>query len=184
MRKVIDIFFESPCSFEGQEENEKLIMIMRHHPFNIFVRISTAMTGAILPILIGLVFWPVFVEFGIVAVFFFALSLWYMSLWLGIFYALTMYSLDIMIITDHRVIDQDQLGLFDRHVATLHVSRIQDVSTHVQGLIPTYFKYGDVIVQTASAEQRFSFPRVPHPDKVKEAILKVMREHNGGIRRV
>ena len=45
----------------------------------------------------------------------------------------------------------------------------------VRGLIPTFLDYGNLEIQTAGAEAKFMFEQIPHPNKVKDII---MREHN------
>lgn len=177
--KLLTVLRDSSGTFEGQEQDEKIVILTRHHPFGVLVRITLAGVAAVVPILAGTILWPALSAGGSTALFIFLSSVWYMILWVGTFYALTMYTLDTMIVTNHRVIDHDQYGFFNRHVAELHISRIQDISVHTQGYIPTVFNFGDVIIQTAGQEKRFTFPRIPHPERVKNAIMKLMHElHN------
>jgi len=73
----------------------------------------------------------------------------------------------------------EQVSLFHRDVAELRLNTIQDVSSNVRGLLASFFRYGDILVQTASAEKRFQFKQVPHPEIVARSILK-LREHYAG----
>jgi len=107
------------------------------------------------------------------SLFFFLSSLWYLILWSAIFYALTMYTLDVWIVTDKRIIDSTQHGFFNRIVSELHISRIQDVSVDVHGVIETFLKFGNLQIQTAGTEEKFKFMQIPNPGKVKDEIAKL-----------
>ena len=72
-----------------------------------------------------------------------------MFLWLYGFLLWIDYWLDVWIVTDERVINIEQKGLFSRSVSELHFYNVQDVTTSVRGVIPTLLNYGDVEVQTA-----------------------------------
>lgn len=80
------------------------------------------------------------------------------------------YYLDVYIITDERIVDIRQLGLFKREIAELHLREVQDVSAKVDGFFPTLFHYGDVHIQTAGERENFVFYAVPHPYRVAKKI--------------
>jgi uncharacterized membrane protein YdbT with pleckstrin-like domain len=110
--------------------------------------------------------------------FLFISSLWYLGFWLLIFYMLAIYTLNTVIITDHRIIESDQRGLFDRKISELHNHRIQDVSTHTNGLIETLLCFGDVTVQTAASEKQFVFRQIPEPETAKDIIMQIAATKN------
>jgi uncharacterized membrane protein YdbT with pleckstrin-like domain len=87
------------------------------------------------------------------------------------------YWLDVFILTDKRILDIDQKGLFNRTVSELRLYRTQDVTTEVKGFIHTIFDYGDVFIQTAGEKQRFVFEDVPHPNQVAKLILELAEEN-------
>jgi len=84
-----------------------------------------------------------------------------------------MYTLDVWIVTDRRIIDSTQHGFFNRVVSELHLSRIQDISVSTRGVIQTFLKFGDLQVQTAGTDEKFKFQQIPHPEKVKDVIRKI-----------
>lgn len=96
-----------------------------------------------------------------------------------------MYLLDIWIVTDHRIIDSEQHGFFKRTVAELSLSKIQDISVEISGLIPTFLDYGNLEIQTAGTENKFMFKQIPHPNEVKDIIMNLhnefLRIHKDGI---
>lgn len=56
---------------------------------------------------------------------------------------------DKFIITDHRIIDIDQRGMFSRRVSEIELDRVQNVTYAVAGFFPTLFNFGTVTIQSA-----------------------------------
>ncbi len=163
--------------FPGQSIGEKIILVLRRHPWN-FVRTSCIyILLALIPLIINyiiknyteIVFSPAMVlniKMLVCLYYFFIITFFYRA-WLD-------HYLDIWVITSQRIVDIEQKGLFSRQIATQKLYRIQDVKTKVSGIIPTFLNYGDVFVQTAAAEPNFIFKRVPNPDKVSKKLMKVV----------
>lgn len=83
---------------------------------------------------------------------------------------LTDYWLDVWIVTNERIINTEQLGLFNRVVSEVYLYQIQDVTSETKGLIATFLTYGNVYVQTAAERERFQFKHIDNPEDVKIAI--------------
>jgi len=182
IKKLIEIFRDSPNSFDGQEKDEIVLLLLRRHVFTILVPLALFILACLLPIITGVMFYSYLSAQGLVNLFFFVSSIWYLGIWLAIFYALTIYTLDTVIITDHRIIDNDQRGLFYRNVSELHSHRIQDVSTRTNGVIETFLNFGDVTVQTAGSEKQFVFHQMPEPVKVKDIIMQTAATRDSGVK--
>lgn len=177
IKSFFSIFTKSKDSFEGEEEGEKVILLIRRHPFFILARLGVFALMILVPIVLGVAFLPFLLSHNLLEAFFFASSVWYLLLWLAIFYALTMYTLDVWIVTDHRIIDSMQHGFFSRTVSELHLSRIQDITVQTKGVIQTVLKFGDLHVQTAGTEEKFFFSQIPHPGAVKDEIMRLASSH-------
>lgn len=112
------------------------------------------------------------------------LAVYLLIIWQFLFKGLADYYLDTWIVTDHRVLEIHQIGLFKRDISELRLSKIQDVSVKIEGMMPTFFNYGDVIIQTAGVVQEFKFEEIPDPQRIKDEILRLhdnfMKEHPGG----
>lgn len=83
-----------------------------------------------------------------------------------------------VVITNKHIVDVDQLGLFNRKVATLTLQRIQDVSADVKGPLQTMLQYGTVIVQTAGERENFSFDYIKSPYEVEQYILDIHQKYS------
>jgi uncharacterized membrane protein YdbT with pleckstrin-like domain len=96
---------------------------------------------------------------------------WLLLVWIVISITLNNYYLDRIIVTNKRVIDIDQVGLFSMDLATITKDKIQDVKVEVKGIIPTLLKYGTIHIQSAGANREIVIEGVHHPEKIKEAII-------------
>ena len=104
-------------------------------------------------------------------------SMYVLCLWLFSFLEFTDYYLDTWVITNDRIINIEQKGLFNRVASELHLAAVQDVTSEVYGMVGTFFDFGDVYVQTAAEHERFEFKSIDHPEKVKEIINKMVEEY-------
>ncbi len=103
-------------------------------------------------------------------------SIYALSVWLFLFSAFLDYYLDLWIVTNDRIMNVEQHGLFGRTISELDLSNIQDVTSEIKGIIATVFNYGDVHIQTAAEEKRFVFEQIPNPHVVRQAILDMVEE--------
>lgn len=104
-----------------------------------------------------------------------------LGIWLFIFTQFLDYELDMWVVTNDRFVNIEQQGLFSRTIAELDLWRVQDVTSDVKGVFPTFFNYGNVYVQTAGAVGHFVLEQVPHPHEVRKLILdmaEVDREYH------
>lgn len=184
IQKLFSIFRESPNSFDGQEKDEKVLMLLRRHVFTILAPLALFLLACLVPIALGITFYGYISTYNLLGLFLFLSISWYLAIWLGIFYALTIYTLDTVIISDHRIVNNDQRGLFFRDVGELHSHRIQDVYIRTSGIIETFLNFGDITVQTAGSEKQFVFRQIPNPSKVKDTIMQVVRSRDSGVKAV
>ncbi len=101
---------------------------------------------------------------------------WYLALFTWIFITWLRFYLDIGIVTDQRVIDIDQTGLFRRKVSELDLGVVQDVSAQKSGLLQTLVDYGDVHIQTAGEMPNFAFQGVPKPGEMSQRLSELCRK--------
>ncbi len=164
--------------FRGQRESEVIMTVIHRHWFDIATHfiLIILFAGLIFASLFAL---PAFAAgSGVFADQVFILFLqntFLLFLWMYSFLIWIDYYFDVWIITNERVINIEQKGLFVRTVSELKFSRIQDVTSEVRGMIPTILNFGDVKVQTASEEDYFLFRQVPDPYHVKDVIMERLR---------
>ncbi len=164
--------------FRGQKEGEQIILMVRRHWFNILEQFFVVFLMLLL--LVGSwfilpVFFPSIITSSFNVLFNFLRNLFGMFIWITFFLIWIDYYFDVWIITDKRIVNIEQKGLFNRMVSELELIRIQDVTTEVTGVIPTMLNYGDVFIQTAGENQRFIFRQVPDPYNIKDVIMNLQK---------
>lgn len=162
--------------FKGQKDNEEIITVIRRHWFDILAQLFLVflmiafifLSLTYLPLL-----FPVLSTSSAHALFIFLENSFAMITWAIFFLIWIDYYFDVWIITTHRVVDIDQKGLFIRTVSELEFDKIQDVTTEVKGVIPTFLNFGNVYVQTAGERERFIFRQVPNPYAIKDLLMNL-----------
>ncbi|MEA3305076.1 MAG: hypothetical protein U9Q15_05125 [Patescibacteria group bacterium] len=84
--------------------------------------------------------------------------------------------LDMIIVTDQRLLDIDQDGLFKRQIEETSLNDIIDVKNHVSGFWGSLLRYGTLEVRTASHETTYDLDYVPKPDLYTQKIMRVARD--------
>lgn len=166
----------SHVRFPGKHETERIIAVYHRHWFDIFSNLflsaffSVVLIGgfAILPDL-----FPDIVGSPNAPFFFFLENSFLLFLWLTLFLIWIDVYFDVWIVTDERIVNIEQKDLFNRRVSELRYHTIQDVTSEVQGVIPSILGYGDVLVQTAGEHPLFMFHNVPNPVGVKDLIMRL-----------
>lgn len=161
----------SLINFPNQQPGEKIVVFLRRHIFVFFCSFLFYVLLIILPIIIYVLFKmyvpeildairarPILYPFSVMVI-----SIYFLSTWLFLFYSFLDYYLDVWIVTNKRIINIEQKGLFSRTIAEQRLFRVQDVTSEVKGIIPTILNYGNVFIQTAGSKERFVFKQVPFP---------------------
>lgn len=166
--------------FQGQRENEEVLRIIHRHWFNIFLQYIGIGCAALLVTIIFSVL-PKVISLppdALPSIFSsFLLNTFLLFIWLYVFLIWVDYYFDVWIITNERIVNIEQKGLFNREVSELRFSRIQDVTSVVDGFVPTILNFGDVYVQTAAEEERFVFRQIPDPYTIKDMVMQLSRSN-------
>lgn len=168
--------FPEGVSFEEQEANEDIILLVRRHFATNIPWIFASLLLLLLPLLFPFIinFFPfplpsqqtisLYIAFYYLVVFGFVLinfTLWYFN---------------VGLITNLHVIDIDLSGILYRQISQAKMEKIEDVTYKQSGFIRSLFNYGDVHVQTAGEEENIEYDRVPRPAKVAEIINDITEQ--------
>ncbi len=165
--------------FPGQRSDERIILFLRRHWFIFLMRfllilISIAGLAGIY-ILFNLLN-SNFRESEYYNLVLFGESLATLFIWNFFFILWLDYYLDAWIVTNERVINIAQRGFFYRDISELKLTKIQDVTSEIIGVIPTILNYGNIYVQTAGQTERFTFNQIPNPNYVKNVIVELQEK--------
>lgn len=172
-----------------QKSYEKVKFILRRHPItfvpHIILFVASLAVPALVYLMISNIYPQLFDNEALYATIVIIGSIYYLSaLLFGYTNFIDLY-LDVWIVTNDRIVDIEQFGLFSRTISELDLFRIQDVTTDTHGFFATIFKYGNVTVKTASTNMSLVFKNVPDPNKIRMALLKLAHEdfkyHKGQI---
>lgn len=108
-------------------------------------------------------------------------SIYYLYALLFILYAFLDYFLDVWTITDHHIINVEQQSIFLRTTSKQELERVQDVTSEIKGIFGTFFNYGNVKVQTAGAQERIIFEKVPMPQTIVDVILRAVKRRKDEV---
>ena len=160
-----------------REPNEKIIFFLHRHTFVLWRSITLYIVGGIIPIVAYFIIKEELASFTSDTFLIFLrllLITFYLFWWLMIYHAWLDYFLDIWIVTNRRVLNIEQRGLFNRTIGEHKLFRIQDVMSEQKGMLPTFFDYGEIHIQTAASEKIVEFKQVPKPHKVAREIIKLI----------
>ncbi len=163
--------------------DEKIIVGIRKHWLIFLFQTLPLILGALLPVILipfyDTIFAPAVASLGadrfqnLVAFF---VGGWVLLMIIIFFVLLTIYYLNILIITNERVIEVTQDGLFARDIAVCPLEKIEDVKVEVLGIFPTFFKFGNLYIQTAAESREILVFGIRYPEYARDTIMKVYEE--------
>ena len=93
--------------------------------------------------------------------------------------------LDVLFITNDRLVDMEQNNLFARTVSEVDLYRIQDVTSEVKGIAAHMFNYGTLTIQTAGSKPQFKIHNISDPHSLRQQILDLAdadRKYHQGVK--
>lgn len=162
-------------------EEETIYLVVREHWFHFFLKLlvwvffaaALVLFNRYVPTIVPLMFTD---AAGQVTHLF--TQVYTLFLTLSLFLIFVFYYLNIQVITNIRIVDVSQVGLFSHVVSELHIDKIEDVTSQTNGFFGTIFNYGNVYVQTAGTVERFEFLSVPNPASIEKIILDLYEKNS------
>ncbi len=96
--------------------------------------------------------------------------LWLISGVILLFRQYIMWDRTVFVITDSRVVDHEQKGLFYRVVTEARYDQIDEVSYQLKGLVQTLFRFGLVRLELHGASADIVVPHVVRPAHLADLI--------------
>lgn len=169
--------------YKNLKPDEVVVLVVRRHWFVLFretfgLLLLFVIPFFAIPILIGVATQggniPVPAGIGL----FFA-AFWALIIWNIFFLRWTDYYYDMWIITSQRIIDINQMGLFNRDQATLfNLNHIEDVKTVLGGVFGNLLGFGTIQVQTAASKDEFVIDEVANPNYVERVIRDTQAKYH------
>lgn len=155
--------------FEDQYDDEEVKMVFRKHP----VVMRKGLIIASVALLVGVI--PAAVKpelgfgafFGGLAVGFVLAGLIMFGYWIGWYFS-------VYIVTDQRLIQVSQKGLFHRSVVDIALNQITMINYEIAGFQETLLGFGTIVVQTYVGD--LTIKDVHHPAKIQKHLSKLLRD--------
>lgn len=161
----------------GLLPDEKLIRLYRRHPVTLFGLYMGIAITFIIPLsayfLIRGMLGNFFETEAGLTLFVLFVSVFLLFALLFMFQQFLDHWLDVWILTNRRIINIEQTGLFTRVRAEVRLYRVQDVTSEIKGFMRHMFNYGMVFTQTAGERMRFTFEDIPEPKEASKLILQL-----------
>ena len=158
MRKMI---------FDGQREGEEVQFVFRRH----FLTARSGVIFLILMIMIGVgltLLWP-----NNMMIFETFLALILVGV-LGFLYSYMLWYFSVYIVTNQRIRQISQRGLFKKSVVDLGLDKIQSISYGVNGIRAGLMGYGTIVIQTAVGDLVISM--VKNSEKIYNDLQNLINE--------
>lgn len=153
--------------FPDQLEDEELLFVFRKHP----IVMRKGLVFGLLAVLAGTL--PSLIKpeysylFGGLAIGFIVGLVVFLPSYISWYFS-------VYIVTDQRLLQITQKGLWSRSVVDIGLPQIQMVNYEVAGFNQTILGFGTIMMQTFVGD--LVIHEVHHPEKIQQKILKVLRE--------
>ena len=167
--EVCNIPWLRGCIFTDLEKDEKLLHVVRKHWITL---LHTTIYIVILGIISSGVFmlgrlWSIPTDILLLSI------IGFIMIWLQyIFVHWCNDELDILLITNERLLMYEQVNFLDRKLYQAGLSQIQEVNASTSGILGNILNYGDMIIMTAGEASNF------HLYRVREALETSRIIHN------
>jgi hypothetical protein len=165
------------CVLTELEPWEIPLMVIRKH------WITLVHIGGLVCILVGIFFavilWGYFARIPSIFTWLTALGIY--MVWIQyIFVQWINNELDILIVTNKRIIEYNQLKFLSRKISQASIDQVQEVKASTTGIIGNLLRYGDLMIKTAwdaSDFQLSTIPKALETSRIMHALIDEYR-HN------
>lgn len=174
-------------TFPNQRNDEKIFIYSKRHIVDYLFFVVALSFLALLPIIVLPFMVGSFITSGflsdvyardtlvlLIASYYLILEIVFLTSWI-------LYYFNAIVVTDERVVEIRQVGLFSREINELTYEQIEDVTCKVGGILNTLFEVGNIEIQTAGPERNFIIKEVPKPYVTVEVILELASQTRRGV---
>jgi hypothetical protein len=153
--------------FKEQFDDEEVLMVFRKHP----VVMRKGLVFASVAVLLGTI--PSLIKpefswfFGGLAAGFVLSGIVFLPFWISWYYS-------VYIVTNQRMIQITQKGMFHRSMVGLGLNQIQMINYEIGGFQETLLGFGTIMIQTYVGS--LTIHEVHHPAKIQKELLHILKD--------
>jgi uncharacterized membrane protein YdbT with pleckstrin-like domain len=153
--------------FPDQFDDEEVLFVFRKHPIVMRKGLIIMMFCILFGTIPALIKPEMSYFYGGLAVGFAASAIIFLPFWISWFYS-------VFIVTDQRLIQITQKGLFNKSVVDLALNQIQSLNYEIKGLQATMLGFGTIMVQTYMGD--LVVHEIHHPAEIVKHLSQVLRK--------
>ncbi len=161
--------------FESYEQGEKIILLLRAHPFTQLGWIFNTIIFVFILIIFNYFFNKYFLINQIILFNFFAVVFIITFIWINF---LDWY-FNVGIITNKKVVDIDFHGIIYKEITIARLNKIEDITIKSGGYFGSLLNFGTVFIQTAGSEANIEFENISYPNEVGQQINNLLEKKHG-----
>jgi len=162
-------------NFETHEPTEKILLLLRAHPFTQLYWIINSIIFFIISIFIPTILGSFLNFTQTLFINFFA----FVAILSYILFNFINWYFNVGIITNKRIIDIDFTNILYKEITVARLDKIQDLTVKSGGYFEAMFDFGTIFVQTAGSDANVEFNDVPYPSDVVQIVNKLLSRKNG-----
>lgn len=167
---------KSRRTFPGQRDHEEIILIIRKHWITdlkiAFLFLFVGVIPMITYLALSITYWPHHLQnYTIIIAFIF--SFYSLFIFLFIYISWLNHELDLIIVTNERIINHDQVDFLHRQISETNLQQIQDIKGSEKGLLGNIFHFGVMEVRTAADLVVFRLKDATNPFENARKILDI-----------
>ncbi len=89
--------------------------------------------------------------------------------------------LDILVLTNKRIIEYDQLKFLSRKISQASIDQVQEVRASTSWLIGNIMRYWDIVIKTAGDASDFQLKTIPHALETSRVIHTRIDEYRHNL---
>lgn len=159
-------------AFSGQHADEKLLFVFRRH----IIAMRKGFYGLLIPfavLSIPFLIWQNNVELLWLPLIGFIIGCFiFFYHWIGWYFS-------IYIVTNERIRQSSQHGLFGKTVIDLNLDRVQNISYNIPGFTGEFLGYGTIVLQTIVGDMIIH--KVSHCERTYNQLADAIREAGGNV---
>jgi signal transduction histidine kinase len=155
---------------ETEHSHERILLVAHKH----WIGFVPDIVIVAVPVTILAIFWSISATLSPVlhALFALLIPLGALIIWAMLAMLWTNYFLDILIVTDQRLVYVRQESLVRRSVMEWGIHNVQRVGVHMSNALESFFNYGSLEMRVQGEDDAVVLDRLPDPEYISAIILK------------